>query len=158
MSLKKRLARRYMPSSTKWELALKGVGKLYKAIYDELRKNGDGSQEKAMAHAAYKTGLDFGEDLKKEFRLRGTIEDIAFAMDVEHKIFGMRAKIAEKNDSKITYHCYQCAWQKYFTPKLCIAIGQAEKGIAQALSPKAKYNILQTRTMGKDKCIFTIEI
>jgi len=43
-------------------------------------------------------------------------------------------------------------------PKLCIAIGQAEKGIAHALNSEAKYNVLQTRTMGKDRCIIAIEI
>jgi hypothetical protein len=159
LSLKKRLARRYIPSSVKWESVLKGVGKLYRAIYDELEKDGDKSiPSEALANAAYEVGLDFGESLKEKLHLNGTIEDIAVAMDVDHKIFGMKAKIAEKTEGKIVYHCYQCAWKRYFTPKLCIAIGQAEKGIAQALNPKAEYNVLQTRTMGKDFCIFTIEI
>jgi hypothetical protein len=39
MSLKKHLAKRYIPSSTKWKLVLKGVGKLYRAVYDELEKD-----------------------------------------------------------------------------------------------------------------------
>ena len=159
MSLKKRLARRYIPSSVRWESVLKGVGKLYRAIYDELEKDGGKSiPSEPLAKAAYRVGFNFGESLKKTLHLNGTIEDIAVAMDVDHKIFGMKAKIAEKTDRKLVYHCYQCAWKKYFTPKLCIAIGQAEKGIAQALNPKAEYNVLQTRTMGKDFCIFTIEI
>ena len=143
----------------KWESVLKGIGKLYRAIYDELEKGGDAkSQSKALANAAYEVGSDFGENLKETLHLGNSIEDIAVAMDVDHKIFGMKAKIAEKTERKIVYHCYQCAWKKYFTPQLCIAIGQAEKGIAQALNSKAEYNVLQTRTMGKDFCIFTIEI
>ena len=143
----------------KWESVLKGIGKLYRAIYDELEKDGDAkSPSKALANAAYEVGFDFGEDLKETLHLSNSVEDIAVAMDVDHRIFGMKAKIAEKTEKKIVYHCYECAWKKYFTPKLCIAIGQAEKGIAQALNPEAKYNVLQTRTMGKDFCIFTIEI
>jgi hypothetical protein len=113
---------------------------------------------KALANAAHKVGLDFGESLKQEFHLESSIDDVSFAMNVEHKIFGMKASIVKKTDKKLIYHCYSCAWKKYFTPKLCIAIGQAEKGIAQALNPQAKYHILQTRTMNKDKCIFEIEI
>lgn len=138
---------------------LKGVGKLYRAIYDELEKD-DGKRipSEALANAAYKVGFDFGESLKETLHLKGSIEDIAVAMDIDHKIFGLKAKTAEQSERKIVYHCYQCAWKKYFTPELCIAIGQAEKGIAQALNPKTKYNVLQTRTMGKDFCIFTIEI
>ena len=158
MSLKKHLAKRYIPSSTKWKLVLKGVGKLYRAVYDELEKDEKDSSAKALANAAYRVGLDFGETMKEDFGLGNTIEDIAFAMDIDHKIFGVKAVVAEKNERKIVYHCYQCAWKKYFTPKLCIAIGQAEKGIAHALNSGAKYNVLQTRTMGKDHCIIAIEI
>ena len=136
---------------------MKGIGKLYRAIYDELEK-GERTSGKALADAAHKVGLDFGESLKQEFQLGKSIDDISFAMNVEHKIFGMKASLKQKTDKKLIYHCYSCAWKKYFTPKLCIAIGQAEKGIAQALNPQAKYHILQTRTMNKDKCIFEIEI
>jgi hypothetical protein len=157
MSLKKHLAKRYIPSSTKWKLVLKGVGKLYRAVYDELEKDGKDSSN-ALADAAYRVGLDFGETLKEDFGLGNTIEDIAFAMDIDHKVFGVKAIVAEKDLKKIVYHCYQCAWKKYFTPKLCVAIGQAEKGIAHALNSNAKYNVLQTRTMGKDRCIIVIEI
>jgi predicted hydrocarbon binding protein len=159
LSFKKRLARRYIPSSKKWELVLKGVGKLYKAIYDELEKNGETKvPSEALADAAYKVGLDFGQSLKEELNLKDSIEDIATAMDIDHRVFGMKAEIADKSERKIIYHCHQCAWKKYFTPKLCIAMGQAEKGIAQSINQKAKYNILQTRTMGKDFCIFAIEV
>lgn len=158
MNLKKRLARTYIPSSTKWKLALKGMGKLYRAIYDELETASPSSHGRAMADAAYRVGLDFGEALKKDLRLGGGIDDVATAMDVEHKILGMKTSVAERNDRKIVYHCHQCAWRKYFTPKLCVAIGQAEKGIAHALNPKAKYHILQTRTMGKTPCVFEVEI
>jgi len=83
-----------------------------------------------LADAAYKVALDFGENMKEDFGLGNDIEDIAFAMEIDHKIFGVKAVVAEKDEKKIVYHCYQCAWKKYFTPKLCIAIGQAEKGIA----------------------------
>jgi hypothetical protein len=157
LGLKKHVAKRYLPSSIKWKFALKGIGKLYSAISDELEK-GESSSKKALADAAYRVGLDFGKDFRDEFHLGSTIADIVFAMQIEHKIFGMKASIAEKNDRKVVFHCWQCAWQKYFTPKLCNAIGQAEKGIAQALNPEAKYNILQTRTMGKTPCIFKVEI
>jgi predicted hydrocarbon binding protein len=142
----------------KWEAVLKGVGKLYRAIYDEMAKNdGKTVPTKTLADASYKVGLDFGKDLKETLHLGGSIKDIAVAMDVEHQIFGMKTRIAEKSERKIVYHCYRCAWQKYFSPKLCIAIGQAEKGIAQALNPEVKYYILQTRTMGKEYCVFAIE-
>jgi hypothetical protein len=30
--------------------------------------------------------------------------------------------------------------------------------MAHALNPKAQYHILQTRTMGKDRCVFEVEI
>jgi hypothetical protein len=153
MSLKKHLAKRYIPSSTKWKLVLKGVGKLYRAVYDELEKDDKGSSAKALANAAYRVGLDFGETLKKDFRLGNSVEDIAFAMEIDHKVFGVKAVVAEKDERKIVYHCYQCSWRK-----LCIAIGQAEKGRAHALNSEAKYNVLQTRTMGKDRCIIAIEI
>jgi predicted hydrocarbon binding protein len=143
----------------KWESVLKGVGKLYRAIYDELEKDGDAKiPSETLANAAYEVGRDFGENLKETFHLGNSIKDIAVAMDVDHKIFGMKAKIVEQNKTKVIYHCYQCAWKKYFTPELCIAIGQAEKGIVNALNPKAQYNIIQTRTMGKDFCVFTIEV
>jgi hypothetical protein len=159
LSLKKRLARRYVPSSMKWESVLKGIGKLYRAIYDELEKDSDAeTPSKALANAAYKVGFDFGGDLRETLHLSNSIEDIAVAMDVDHKIFGMKAKIVEQDKRKVVYHCYQCAWKKYFTPELCIAIGQAEKGIVNALNPEAKYNIIQTRTMGKDFCVFAIEV
>lgn len=158
MSLKKRLAKSYIPSTTKWKLVLKGVGKLYRAIYDELEKDDGGPSAKALAHAAYKVGLEFGETVKEKFKLGNTIDDIAFAMEIDHKVFGVEATLAEKSHKKIVYHCYRCAWKKYFTPKLCIAIGQAEKGIAHALNPSAKYNVLQTRTMGKERCIIVIEL
>lgn len=138
---------------------MKGLGKLYGAIGNELEKSeGAGDSTKALADAAYRVGFDFGEDLKEELKLGSSIEDVAAAMDLEHRVFGMKAKVTEKSDRRIIYHCSECAWKKYFTPKLCIAIGQAEKGIAQALNPKAQYRILQTRTMGKGKCIFEVEI
>lgn len=157
--MRKSLARRYIPSSMKSETVLKSVGKLYRAIYDELEKDGEKRiPSEILANAAYEVGLDFGKSVKEAFHLNDGIEDIAVAMDVDHKIFGVKAEIAEKTDRKIVYHCYQCAWKKYFTPRLCIAIGQAEKGIAQALNAEAKYNVLQTRTMGKDFCVFSIEI
>jgi len=159
LSLKKRLARRYVPSSTKWESVLKGVGKLYRAIYDELEKDGNvETPSKALGNAAYEVGFDFGENLRETLHLGNSIEDIAVAMDVDHKVFGMKAKIVEQNKSKVVYHCYHCAWKKYFTPELCVAIGQAEKGIVNALNPEAKYSIIQTRTMGKDFCVFAIEV
>jgi hypothetical protein len=143
----------------KWESVLKGIGKLYRAIYDELEKGGDAeTSSKVLANAAYAVGFDFGGNLKEAFHLGSSIEDIAVAMDVDHKIFGMKAKIVEQNERKVVYRCYQCAWKKYFTPELCIAIGQAEKGIVKALNPEAKYNIIQTRTMGKDFCVFAIEV
>lgn len=121
-------------------------------------EKGERSSGKTLANAAYKIGLGFGENLKEEFHLGNSIEDIGFAMEVEHKIFGMKATVSQKTDRKIVYHCHSCAWRKYFTPRLCIVIGQAEKGIAQALNAQAKYHILQTRTMNKDKCIFEIQI
>ena len=159
MGWKKHLAKRYVPSSMKWEAVLKGVGKLYRAVYDEMDKSGGKPvPAKTMADASYKVGLDFGKDLKGMLHLGGRMEDIITAMDVEHQIFGMKAAIVEKSEKRVVYHCYRCAWQKYFSPKLCIAVGQAEKGIAQALNPKAKYHILQTRTMGKEYCIFAIEV
>jgi hypothetical protein len=70
----------------------------------------------------------------------------------------MKTKIVERNEHKIVFHCYECAWKEYFEPKLCLAIGQAEKGIVQAINKNAEYSILQTRTMGKEKCIFSIEL
>lgn len=155
--MKKHLAERYIPSSMKWKLVLKGVGKLYRAIYDELEKDDKGSSAKVLAEAAYKVGLDFGETLKEDFNLGNTVEDAAFAMEIDHKVFGVKAVVAEKSDRKIVYHCHECAWKKCFKPKLCIAIGQAEKGIAHALNPKAKYHALQTRTMGKEHRIIAIE-
>ncbi len=159
MSLKKLVARRYVPCSTKWESVLKGIGKLYRAMYDELEKEvKDEAAARALANAAYRIGFDFGADLKETLHLGDSVEDIATAMDIEHKIFGMKAKIAEQSEQRIVYHCYKCAWKKYFTPKLCVAIGKAEKGIANALNPRARYNVVQTRTMGKDFCIFSIEI
>jgi len=158
LSLKKRVAKGYIPSSLKWKLVLKGAGKLYRAIYDELEKDNVENSAKAMANAAYQVGLDFGETLKKDFQLENTIENIAFAMEIDHKVFGVEATVAEKDERKIVYHCYRCAWNKYFVPELCIAIGQAEKGIAQALNPAARYSVLQTRTMGKERCIIAIEI
>lgn len=142
----------------KWKLVLKGVGKLYRAINDELDKNHHGSQLKALADASYKVGLEFGETLKEKFRLEDTIEDLSFAMEVDHKVFGIKAEVSEKSDTKLVYHCYECAWEKYLTPKLCIAIGQAEKGIIHALNPESKYYVLQTRTMGKQHCVIAIEI
>ncbi len=151
------LARRYIPSSTKWKLVVKGVGKLYRTIYDGLEEDG-GPPAKLLAEAAYKVGRDFGETLREDFHLKDTIEDIAFAIEVDHKVFRVKAKVAEKSYRKIVYHCFECVWEKYFTPKLCIAIGQAEKGIAHALNPKAKYHVIQTRTMGRNHCIIAIEI
>jgi predicted hydrocarbon binding protein len=159
LSLKRNVARRYIPSSTKWKLVLKGLGKLYGAIGEELEKvESRSNSARALADAAYRVGFDFGEDLKDEFKLGNSIEDVAVAMDLEHRVFGMKAKVAEKSDRRIVYHCSECAWKKYFTPKLCIAMGQAEKGMAQALNSRARYHILQTRTMDKDKCIFEVEI
>lgn len=137
---------------------LKGVGKLYRAIFDELEKDEKCSSTKALASAAYRVGLDFGETLKEDFQLGSTIDDIAFAMEIDHKVFGVKAVVAERSERKIVYHCYKCAWKKYFIPKLCVAIGQAEKGIAHALNPGVKYYILQTRTMVKERCIIAIEI
>ena len=96
--------------------------------------------------------------MKEEFQLENTIDDVAFAMEIDHKVFGVKAVVAEKSERKIVYHCYQCVWKEYFIPKLCIAIGQAEKGIAHALNPKARYYVLQMRTMGKDHCVIAIEI
>jgi hypothetical protein len=87
MSLKKHLAKRYIPSSTKWKLVLKGVGKLYRAIYDELEKDDRDSSAKALADASYRVGLDFGETLKKDFGLGNSIEDVAFAMEIDHDIW-----------------------------------------------------------------------
>jgi len=142
----------------KWKLVLKGVGKLYSAICDELEKNNHRSQLKALADASYRVGLDFGETLKADYQLEDTIEDLLFALQVDHKVFGIRAAVSEKSDRKVVYHCYECAWEKYFKPKLCIAIGQAEKGIIHALNPEAKYYVLQTRTMGKEHCVIAIEI
>ncbi len=158
MSLKKRVAKRYIPSSMKWSLVLKGVGKLYRAIYDGLEEAGQDVPARVLADAAYRVGLDFGETLREEFHLGDTIEDVVFAMEIDHKVFGVKAEVAEKSERKVVYHCYECAWQEYFQPKLCIAIGQAEKGIAHALNPVAKYHVLQTRTMGKERCIIEIEI
>lgn len=155
--LKKYVAKSYIPSSRKWNLVLKGVGKLYRAIYDELEEAGEEVPARVLADAAYKVGIDFGDTLREEFHLGDTIEDVAFAMEIEHKVFGVKAEIAEKSDRKVVYHCYECAWKKYFQPKLCIAIGQAEKEIAQALNSMAKYHVLQTRTMGKERCIIEIE-
>jgi hypothetical protein len=43
---------------------LKGVGKMYRAVYDELEKDGKDSSAKALAKAAYRVVLDFGETLK----------------------------------------------------------------------------------------------
>ena len=51
------MAKRYISSSMKWKLALKGLGKLYRAVYDELEKEGTNSG-KTLANAAYKVGLD----------------------------------------------------------------------------------------------------
>ena len=104
----------------KWNLVLKGVGKLYRAIYDELEKNGDKSvPSEALANAAYEVGWDFGKSLKEELSLNDSIEDIAVAMDVDHKIFGMKAEIADKSERKIVYHCYHCAWKKIKPPQIC---------------------------------------
>jgi predicted hydrocarbon binding protein len=159
MGWKKHLAKRYVPSSMKWEAVLKGVGKLYRAVYDEMEKNGGKAvPTKTLADASYKLGLDFGRDLKEMLHLGTSLDDVATAMDVEHQIFGMKTTVVEKSEKRVVYHCHQCAWQKYLFPKLCVAIGQAEKGIAQAFDPNAKYHILQTRTMGKEYCIFTVEV
>lgn len=158
MSIKKQFAKRYIPPQTKWKLALKGIGKLYRAIYDELEEEDKNSSDSTLSKAAYRIGKDFGQTLKADFKLGNTIDDIGFAMEIDHNIFGMKAKIAEHSRSRIVYYCYQCAWKKYFEPRLCLAMGQAEKGVAQALNTNAKYNILQTRTMGRDKCIFTVEV
>ena len=122
------------------------------------KSKGAGVSTKALTDAAYRVGFDFGEDLKEEFKLGGSIEDVAVAMDLEHRVFSMKAKVAEKSDRRIAYHCREYAWKKYLTPKLCIAIGQAEKGITQALNPRTQHRILQTRTMGKDRCIFEAQI
>jgi hypothetical protein len=111
LSLKKHVARRYIPSSMKWKLVLKGLGKLYGAIGDELEKGESGSSSaKALADAAYRVGFDFGEDLKEELKLGSSIEDVAVAMDLEHKVFVMKAIVDEKSDRKIVYHCSECAW------------------------------------------------
>jgi hypothetical protein len=97
LSLKKHVARRYIPSSMKWKLVLKGLGKLYGAIGDELEKGESGSSSaKALADAAYRVGFDFGEDLKEELKLGSSIEDVAVAMDLEHKVFGMKASCREE--------------------------------------------------------------
>jgi hypothetical protein len=63
------LARRYIPSRTKWKLALKGIAKLYRAIFDELKEEGNGSQSSVLSRAAYRIGVDFGQTLKEEFKL-----------------------------------------------------------------------------------------
>ncbi len=128
--MKRRLAKRYISSSTKWKLVLKAIGKLYRAIYYELDKEEGSSSVKALADTAFKVGRNFRETLKRYFQLGNTIEDISFTMEVEHNVFGTKAAVTEKSKEKIVYYCYECAWKKYFKPKLRIAIGQAEKGMA----------------------------
>lgn len=97
--------------------------------------------------------------VERDFELESTIEDIEFAMEIDHKVFGHKGCCGcEKNEKRIVYNFYECSWKKHLEPRLCIAIGQAEKGIAQALNPKAEYHILQTRTMDKDRCIRAIDI
>lgn len=51
------MAKRYISSSMKRKLTLKGLGKLYRAAYDELEKDSTNSG-KTLANAAYKVGLD----------------------------------------------------------------------------------------------------
>ena len=110
-----------------------------------------------MADAAYSVGVDFGEDLKEELKLGSSIEDVAVAMDLEHRVFGMKANVAEKSDLGIVYHCRVRLEEVLYSQTVhCDWTGR--KGTAQALKPKAQYHILQTRTMGKDKCIFEVEI
>jgi hypothetical protein len=130
VTLKKTIAKRLIPASMKWESVVKGIAKLYAAIYEEIKKANDRTSLEILGDAAYRVGYDFGESLKERFELGDSLDDIEFAFKVEHQIFGIKSKVAEKTSNELVFHNHECQWSKYFTPPLCIAIGEAEKGIA----------------------------
>lgn len=158
MTMKRSLASRYVPASVKWVTLLKGVGRLYRSVYDELSMDAGHPPLTILGEAAYKVGLEFGQSLKEEFGLSEKLDDIELAMRIEHQIFGIESRLTEKTANRLVFCNTSCYWSRYFDPGLCVAIGEAEKGIAQALNPKATYTIVQTRTMGADCCIYRVEV
>ncbi len=140
-----------VPARIRWRIATKGLG----LFFSEIIKSNESGSNKDISKACKELGSKQGEKIKNEFKVASknfhqSLRVIVFA----NRLFGINAKIAEKNRSMAKTRITKCSWagSDYWGAKPCSALSAWEIGLVEGLNPNLKVKFLKRMSKGDDCC------
>ena len=140
---------------------MSGFGVMYSNFYDMMINEYDIQGIKKLDNTMYKIGFKQGPEILKELHLERNIEGCAYVVLTMHKLFGLKSKIAEKNDKRIVIHVSHCSWWNHvdgWTPRTCNSIAHYETGLVNGILPDAVHRYKNKRSLGNEVCELIISI
>ena len=146
-----------VPVRVRWKIATKGLG----LMLSEIIKNNESGSNKDIVKACKELGFKQGQKVKNEFKVSNdnfeeTLRVVVFA----NRLFGINAKIAQKNGSSATTRTTKCSWagSDYWSAKPCGALSAWELGLVEGLNPDVKVKFLKRMSKGDDCCEASYEL
>jgi len=150
-----------LPCSIRWKKSVSGVGRMYADIMNMMQAHYGAEGVKKLSEVMYTIGLGQADEISELLGLEKTLEGCAYALLAMHRIFGIKSRIAQKDDNKIVIHVTHCCWgrsKKGWTAHTCASIAHYETGLVKGILPSATHSYIKRYTLGDEICELIIAV
>jgi hypothetical protein len=148
-----------IPWPVRWRKSVIGTGVMYADIMNMMQEKYGAEGVKNLSEVMYTIGLNQASEILELLGLERTLEGCAYTLIAMHRIFGIKSRIVQKDDSKIIIHVTHCYWGRRieeWTPYTCASIAHYETGLVKGVLPSAVHSYTKKHTLGDDVCELVI--
>lgn len=139
-----------LPLRIRWMKSASGVGRMFNDVYHMIGKE-DRIKLTAMMHS---WGLEDADEFIKTLKIKRDLHGCAVAVLALHRIFGIKSRIAEENETEIKILATECLWKnkRGWSPEVCASIDAYERGLVEGVNSRLKHYYIKRRSNGDEYC------
>lgn len=150
-----------IPYHLRWRKSVSGIGIIYietlGMMQEKYGKDGIDNLNEVM----YKIGREQSLEILEELDLRRDLEGCAYVVLAMHRIFGIKSKIVQKNESKVVIHATKCLWNGHlpkWNVRTCLSIDNYESGLIEGVLPLSDHEYTKRRSCRDEVCELVISL
>jgi hypothetical protein len=148
-----------IPCRTRWRKSVRGIGRIHANTYIKLRERYGPEGTRLLGQVMYGLGSEQAMDIVDSLGLTRDLEGCAYAVMVMHRIFGIKSKIAQRDEEEVVIEISHCEWGRRtggWIPEMCASIGRYEDGVIETILPEARHSYESRHTLGNETCRLVI--
>lgn len=148
-----------IPYYLRWKKSVSGIGMIYVDTLEMMQEKYGKDGVSNLNEVMYNIGFGQSTEILKMLGLKRDLEGCAYVLLAMHRIFGIKSKIIQKNDTKIVIHASKCHWgghlQKW-NARTCLSIDNYEAGLIEGILPFSEHTYTKRRSYGDNICELVI--